>query len=161
MPKYSKPVWQMVKEALEELGELTGPTAVQYIRDHYPRDNVNKGTIKLQLIACSVNHTSARQFDDPNRFLWYLGDGHYRAYDPDSDKKEIEPGWKIIRVPRPKPQEPAAAEVPFSRLEAGNRVVLPSVVTRSLRLGPNDIVAFVEDRGKYYIRKGRLKIEVD
>ena len=161
MPKYSKPVWQMVKEALEEQGELTGPTTVQYIRDHYPRDNVNKGTIKLQLIACSVNHTSARQFDDQNRFLWYLGNGRYRAYDQDNDQVKIEPGWKIISVPRPKPQEPATAEVPFSRVEAGNRIILPSAVTQSLGLGLNDIVAFVEDRGKYYIRKGRLKIEVD
>jgi hypothetical protein len=161
MGKYSKPVWQMVKEALEELRGLTGPTAVQYIRDHYPRDNVNKSTIQLQLIACSVNHTSARQFDDPNRFLWYLGNGHYRAYDPDTDEAKIELGWKIIRVPRPKTQEPASEETPFSRVEAGNRIALPSAVTQSLGLGPNDIVAFVEERGKYYIRKGRLKIEVD
>ena len=161
MPKYSKPVWQMVKEALEELGELTGPTAVQYIRDHYPRDNVNKDTIKLQLIACSVNHTSARQYDDPNRFLWYLGDGRYRAYDPGSDETKIEPGWKVIRVPHPRRQEPGADEVPFSRVEAGNRVALPSAVTQSLGLSPHDIVAFVDERGKYYIKKGRLKIEVD
>lgn len=161
MTKYSRPVWQMVKDALEELGELTGPTAVQYVRDHYPRDNVNKDTIKLQLIACSVNHTSARQFDDPNRFLWYLGNGHYRAYDPDKDEAKIEPGWKILKTSRPKKQEPAADEVPFSRVEAGNRLALPSAVTQSLGLGPNDIVAFVEDRGKFYIRKGRLKIEVD
>ena len=161
MAKYSRPVWQMVKEAVEELGELTGPTAVQYVRDHYPRDNVNKGTIKLQLIACSVNHTSSRQFDDPNRFLWYLGDGRYRAYHPDNDEAKIEPGWKIIRVPRSKTQESMSDETPFSRVEVGNRVVLPSAVIQSLGLGPNDIVAFVEDRGKYYLRRGRLKIEVD
>ena len=160
MAKYSKPVWQMVKEALEELGELTGPTAVQYVQDHYPRDNVNKGTIKLQLIACSVNHNSARQFDDPNRFLWHLGNGRYRAYDPDSDEAKIEPGWKIARVTRPKIQEPASEETPFSRVEAGNRIVLPSAITQSLGLGPNDIIAFIEDHGKYYIKRGHLKIEV-
>jgi len=161
MARYSKPVWQMVKEALEELGELTGPTAVQYVRDHYPRDNVNKSTIRLQLIACSVNHNSARQFDDPNRFLWHLGSGRYRAYDPDKDEAKIESGWKIIKVPRLRPHVPAAEETPFSRVEAGNRIALPSAVTQSLGLGLNDVVAFVEDRGKYYVRKGRLKIEVD
>ena len=92
----------MVKEALEELGELTSPATVQYIRDHYPRDNVNRSTIRLQLIACSVNRTSSRQFDDPNRLLWYLGNGRYRAYDSDNDEAKIEPGWKIARVPRPR-----------------------------------------------------------
>ena len=160
MAKNRKPVRQMVKEALEELGELPGPTAVQYVQDHYPRDNVNKGTIKLQLIACSVNHNSARQFDDPNRFLWHLGNGRYRAYDPDSDEAKIEPGWKIARVTRPKIQEPASEETPFSRVEAGNRIVLPSAITQSLGLGPNDIIAFIEDHGKYYIKRGHLKIEV-
>ena len=70
MAKYSRPAWQMVKEALDELGELTGPTAIQYVRDHYPRDNVNKGTIKLQLIACTVNHTSAHHRGTRRRLLF-------------------------------------------------------------------------------------------
>lgn len=160
MAKYSKPVWQMVKEALEELGELTGPTTIQYIRDHHPRDNVNKGTIKLQLIACSINHTSARQFDDPNRFLWYLGNGRYRAYDPDADKAQMDPKWKVPKVSLPKRRGPTADEVSFSRVETGNRVILPSLVIKSLGFGPNDVVVFVEERGKYYIRKGRLRIEI-
>lgn len=134
---------------------------VQYVQDHYPRDNVNESTIRLQLIANSVNHTSARQFDDPNRFLWYLGNERYRTYDPDSDKAKTEPRWKVIRVPRPRRQEPGANEVPFSRAEAGNRIALPSAVTQSLVLALNDIIAFVKGRGKYYIRKGRLKTEVD
>ncbi len=51
--------------------------------------------------------------------------------------------------------------MPFSRVEGGSRIVLPSAVIQKLGLNPNDIVAFVEDRGKYYLRKGRLKIEVD
>jgi hypothetical protein len=161
MVRYSKPVWQMVKEALEELGDLTGPTAAQYISDHYPQDNVNRNTIQLQLIACSVNHNSARQFDDPNRFLWYLGNGHYRAYNPDTDDAELEPGWRIVPTARPTPRDSPVQEVPFSRVESGNRIVLPQAIIQSLSLGPNDIIAFVEDRGKYYIRKGRLKIEVD
>jgi hypothetical protein len=161
MARYSKPVWQMLKDAVEELGELTGSSAVQYIHDHFPDDWVNKGTIQLQLIACSVNHTSADKFDDPNRFLWYIGNGRYRAYNPETDHAELKEGWRITQVNLPTPREEPVDEVPFSRLEVGNRIVLPSPVVRRLGLSPNDVVAFVDNEGKFYVRKGRLKIEVD
>ncbi len=159
MPRYSKPVWQMVKEAIETLGELNGPSAIQYVHDHYREDNVKEATIQAQLIACSVNHKSARYFDDPNRFLWYLGNGRYRAYDPEMDKANVE-GWRIISVTKPVGKA-LVEEVPFSRVEPGNKVLLPPQVATTLGIAPNDIVVFVEDNGKYYVKKGRLKVEVE
>lgn len=150
----------MIKEAVEELGDITGPTTVQYVHDHFPDDNVNSNTIQTQLIACSVNHTSAGKFDDPNRFLWYLGNGRYRAYDPGSDRIEVKERWRIVEVKRRPPRVPPFDEVPFSRVEGGNRIALPTAVIQGLGLGPNDIVVFVSENGGFHLKKGRLRIEV-
>lgn len=160
MARYSSPAWQMVKAAVEELGELNGNMAYQYIEAHY-RDKVNKNTVSLQLIASSVNHSSARSFDDPNRFLWYLGNGYFRAYDPDTDVVEIDPKWNIIRLSRPPVRKSTTNELPFSRVELGNRITLPSQVVQGLDIQPTDILAFLEQDGKYFLKKGRLKIEVE
>lgn len=161
MARHSVPIWKMLIQAVEELSRLNGTNSIQYVRDHYSQDNVKPEAVRLQLISSSVNHPSARHFPDPNRFLWYEGNGYYRAYDPKTDKAELAPGWRIIPVTPQSVEKPSDALVPHSKLEPGNRIALPSVVMQSLDLGPSDVVAFVPQGGKYFLRKGHLKIEIE
>jgi len=72
MTRYSKPVWQMVKEAVEKMGEVTAKDVKDYVRKNYAKDNVNELTINAQVIAYSVNHSSAHHYTDAQRFLFYL-----------------------------------------------------------------------------------------
>ncbi|MBI2184152.1 MAG: AbrB/MazE/SpoVT family DNA-binding domain-containing protein [Thaumarchaeota archaeon] len=160
MAKYSKPVWQMVREAIGDLGDLTFRTATEYIDAHYPDDRVNRGTIQAQLVACSVNHPSAHHFNDPNRFLYYLGNGRYRQYNPGVDGEIQTPGWKILSAEPTETSKEAELEIPYARVENGNRIALPSSIIQKLDLKPKDIIAFMEEDSKIIIRKARLKIEV-
>ena len=48
----------MIEEAVKKLGEITAKDAKDYIRENYPKDNVNESTINAQVIAASVNHSS-------------------------------------------------------------------------------------------------------
>jgi hypothetical protein len=88
---YSKPVWQMVREAVNFIGggAISNADIKKYISDHY--GDVNNGTINAQIIVCCVNRKSRINFPENQRpriangqydFLYYLGRGLVTLYDP-------------------------------------------------------------------------------
>jgi len=81
MGRYSIPVWQMIKEAVSNLGEATPSDVINYIHTHHQSDNVKVSTIRAHMIACSINHSSAHHYTTSHRFLFYIGNGRYRIYD--------------------------------------------------------------------------------
>ena len=88
----SKPyVWQMVKEAIENLGgKATYSEIRKYIKEKY--GEINEKTIVCQIIACTVNHPSRIHYLDNKKprianskydFLFTTGKGRVELYDPD------------------------------------------------------------------------------
>lgn len=85
-------VWQMVKEAVEQLGSPTTYAAIrEYIANKY--GDVNESTITCQTIVCSVNHPSRvhypenkkpRQCDSQYDFLYYVDRGKVELYKPET-----------------------------------------------------------------------------
>ncbi len=154
MTRYSKPVWQMVEEAVDKLGEITAKSAKEYIKENYPKDNVNELTIGAQVIACSVNHTSAHQYPDTHRFLFYLGNGRFRRYDAEKDGV-----WEITSTGARKTGEQMKTnEASFSQIDSRGQVQIPREIREKLRIGEKDFVAFVIDnRGNIVLRKAKLR----
>jgi hypothetical protein len=155
MTRYSKPVWQMVKEAVEKMGEVTAKDVKDYVRKNYAKDNVNELTINAQVIACSVNHSSAHHYPDAQRFLFYLGNGRYRLYDPDKDGI-----WQMTPSgPQKIGVETKSGEAYFSQVTSGGQVHLPKDILNKLSIKENDFVAFVEDKeANIYLKKAELRI---
>jgi len=154
MTRYSKPVWKMIEEAVDELGEITAKDARDYIRKHYAKDKVNELTIGAQIIACSVNHPSAHHYPDPHRFLFYLGNGRYRRYDPKKDGVwEITPrgAQKIVN-------EIKTNEAYFSQIDSSGQIRLPKEIQERLSVGDRDFVAFLIDKqGNIVLKKAKLQ----
>ena len=96
------PVWQMVFEAVAarsneviEISEIR-----RYIKSKY--GDVHEGTINCQIIVCCVNRQSRINFFENLKpriangqydFLYYVGRGKVRRYDPD-----IHGHWEIARA---------------------------------------------------------------
>lgn len=88
---YKKPVWQMIKEAVENLGGKTTYSQVkEYIRDKY--GEVNESTMNSQIISCTINHPSRVHYPENKRprlanskydFLFTTGRGQIELYDPE------------------------------------------------------------------------------
>lgn len=154
MTRYSKPVWKMIEEAVDKIGEITAKDAKEYIRKNYAKDRVNESTISAQIIACSVNHPSAHHYPNPNRFLFYLGNGRYRRYDPRKDGLwEITPNGaqKIIR-------EIKTDQAYFSQMDSNGQIGLPKEIQERLSVGARDFVAFVIDKqGNIILKKAELR----
>jgi hypothetical protein len=154
MVKYSKPVWQMVMEAAEELDEFTAKDVKIFIKKHYPDDNVNELTIGAQVIACSLNHPSARHYPDSQRFLRYFGNGRYRLADPDERQglnaipKKFEKGIKYG----------SSDKGYFTQIRNG-QIRIPRNILQKMSLKENDFVAFVEStNGDILLKKAELRV---
>jgi len=154
MVRYSKPVWQMIEEAVDKFGEITAKDAKDYIRKNYPGDNVNELTISAQVIAASVNHNCAHHYSASHRFLFHLGNGRYRRYDTKKDGLwEITPAGarKIV-------EEIKTNEAYFSQIDSRGQIQLPTEIREKLHLGERDFVAFVrDDQGNIVLRKAQLR----
>lgn len=83
-------VWQMVKEAVEELGgKCTNSQIKKMIKDKYGA--VNENTINCQILICSVNKESRINWPENSKprlansqydFLYNTGRGQVELYDP-------------------------------------------------------------------------------
>ena len=95
-------VWQMVKEAVENLGgRASHREIINYVKSKY--GNVNENTIRCQIIVCTVNHPSRIHFPENKKprdcsllnhhcdFLFAIGKGEVELYDP---KKHGQ--WAIV-----------------------------------------------------------------
>ncbi|MHA1265556.1 MAG: endonuclease NucS domain-containing protein [Candidatus Helarchaeota archaeon] len=84
-------VWQMVKEAIENLdGKATYSQIKDYIKNKF--GNVNENTITCQIIVCTVNHTSRVHYPENKKpriantkydFLFSTGRGQVELYSPE------------------------------------------------------------------------------
>ena len=84
-------VWQMIKEAVENLGgKATYSEIKEYIKNKY--GEVNENTINAQIIVCTVNHPSRVHYPENKKpriantkydFLYSIGRGVVELYDPE------------------------------------------------------------------------------
>jgi len=93
------PVWQMVRESVKNIGgEATYKQIIENVKSTY--GEVNEGTIRDQIILCTVNQPSRVHFPVNNKprvangqydFLFSLGRGLVVPYDP-----KIHGNWEIV-----------------------------------------------------------------
>jgi hypothetical protein len=155
MTRYSKPVWQMVQEAAQQLGEFTAKEAKDFIKSRYHEDDVNELTIGAQVIACSIDHPSAHHYPDKQRFLKYLGNGRFRMATGEEKEKSAP------LFPQPSNGQEALVSSGgdyFAQIRNGI-VRIPGTVLKKLSLKENDFLAFVEDdKGNVFLKKAELKV---
>jgi endonuclease len=85
------PIWQLVKDAVDQLGAEVSYSAIkQHIWAQHP--DVNSSTLTCQIIICSVNHPSRIHYPENKKprlctsqydFLYYTRRGRVEPYDPD------------------------------------------------------------------------------
>jgi len=83
-------VWQMIKEAVENIGCQASYSAIkEYIKSKF--GEVNDSTINAQIIVCTVNHASRVHYPENKKprladsrydFLFSTGRGQVESYNP-------------------------------------------------------------------------------
>lgn len=62
--------YELIKEAVESLGEAKPRQIIDFIKEKHPDINVNESSFNSDIIGCSVNHSSSSWYDMP-KFLYF------------------------------------------------------------------------------------------
>jgi len=81
---------ELIREAIEKLGEARPKEIMQFIRNRHPEIDVKESSFRADIIGCSVNHTSSHHYPGMPKFLFYEKQkGTYRLYDPKTNSKPV------------------------------------------------------------------------
>ncbi|MCJ7633063.1 AbrB/MazE/SpoVT family DNA-binding domain-containing protein [Candidatus Bathyarchaeota archaeon] len=146
-----------IREAVTDLGEASPQEIMEWIKHHYPNDELNPRSYRADIIGCSVNHTSAHHYEMP-RFLWF---------DKDSKTYRLaKPGEAYVENSKEKESKKATYEstyingVPITKLSVTGQVTIPTAILEKLGFQAGDTLAFlIKENGILEIRKARVKLE--
>jgi hypothetical protein len=138
MSIYSKPVWQLLGDFADEflrspVDQATIKQAVIWFEENYPR--IKKGTIDLHIRKMSVNLEMRLNWTPRyhHNVFWFLGDGTFRRYDPETDGPPIMPGdddSPAKSTPRPAPAPASPAPLPNPPPRSSGLVRIDQVLDR-------------------------------
>lgn len=166
-------VWEMVRQAVNDLGGETTNVAVRdWILQRHPDTNLN--TIQCQIIVCTVNHASRVHYPENNKprlanskydFLYRSGRGLLVLYDPGRHGEweicEQENGKLGVRR-RDEEAFLSEKEEPTESTGFAAEYHLRDYLTQHLELIEPGLELYVNDRGtdgvEYSIEVGRIDI---
>jgi hypothetical protein len=77
LPRYEKPVWQMIEDIKSELPPVFAPKdVIVAVKKKYPK--VQDVTIRCQLFGLTPNHPSSKYYPSNRKSFEYLGNGRFR-----------------------------------------------------------------------------------
>jgi len=80
----------LIREAVENLGEATPKQIMRFIRNRHPEVDVKETSFRADIIGCSVNHTSSHHYPGMPKFLFYnKPEGTYRLFKPSTDDRSL------------------------------------------------------------------------
>lgn len=146
-----------IREAVTDLGEASPQEIMDWIKQHYPVDEVNPRSYRADIIGSSVNHTSAHHYA-LERFLWFNQDSKkYRLAKPEEASVE-----NNEQEENRKPSDELACidGVPISQLSVTGQITIPTSIRERLGFQAGDTLAFIINKnGILEIKKARVKLE--
>lgn len=151
---------EKIREAVTDLG-IAGPNEImQWIKKHYPNENMNPRSYRADIIGCSINHSSSHHYPGVPKFLWFEKDTkRFRLAKPE-EAAEMEPAKERIQLVA-KNSEFLLGGIPLARMSVTGQVEIPATVREKLSLKPGDLLAFIVDNDVLRIRKAKIKVEFE
>ena len=156
----SKTHAEKIREAVTDLGLASPNEIMNWIRKHYPNDNVNPRSYRADIIGCSINHSSSHHYPGMPKFLWFEKDvKKYRLASPEESAK--------VELIEEKDQpfldsiQGIVDGVAVSKISVTGQVAIPAVIREKMDLKPGDLLAFIINNDILEVRKAKIKIEVE
>jgi len=158
----SKTHAEKIREAVTDLGLSSPNEIMDWIRKHYPNDNVNTRSYRADIIGCSINHSSSHHYPSMHEraFLWFEKDTKkYRLASPEESAKMGSKEEK--NQPFFDPAQGLVDGVPVAKISVTGQIAIPAVIQEKLGLKSGDLLAFVINNNVLEVRKAKIKIEVE
>jgi AbrB family looped-hinge helix DNA binding protein len=147
-----------ILEAVTDLSLASPNEIMDWIRNHYPNDNVNPSSYRADIIGCSANHSSSHHYPGLKKFLWFEEElKKYRLKTP-KDSAQLKSTEKVDQ-PHLESKEEFVDGIPVAKISITGQIAIPSVVREKLGLKPGDLLAFIINDNILEIRKAKITIE--
>ena len=151
---------EKIREAVTDLGLASPNEIMDWIRKHYPNDNVNPRSYRADIIGASRNHSSQHHYPTMPKFLWFEEETKkYRLASPEeSAKAEImeERVQPVFDLP-----QGLVDGVAVAKISVTGQVAIPAMIREKLGFKPGDLLAFVINNNVLEVRKAKIKIELE
>ncbi|MFX0117576.1 MAG: AbrB/MazE/SpoVT family DNA-binding domain-containing protein [Candidatus Hodarchaeota archaeon] len=155
-----KPHAEKIREAVTDLGPASPNEIMDWIRKHYPSDEVNPQSYRADIIGCSRNHSSQHHYPGMPKFLWF--EEETKKYRLASPKESAKIG-SIEKKNQPffDPIQGLIDGIAVAKISVTGQVAIPTVVREKLGFKPGDLLAFVINNNVLEVRKAKIKLEVE
>ncbi|MEM3356616.1 MAG: AbrB/MazE/SpoVT family DNA-binding domain-containing protein [Candidatus Bathyarchaeia archaeon] len=147
-----------IREAVTDLGIASPNEIMEWIKKHYPNDNLNPRSYRADIIGCSQNHSSSHHYPNMPKFLWFEENTKkYRLARP-------EEAATLRSLKEEAPSESTQLllnEIPLSKMSVTGQIEIPAVIREKLGFKPGDLFAFVINKDVLEIRRAKIKIEIE
>jgi len=156
----SKTHAEKIREAVTDLGLASPNEIMDWIRRHYPNDDVNPRSYRADIIGCSINHSSSHHYLGMPKFLWFEENvKKYRLANSEEHAKTIP--IKEKDQPFFDPVQGLVDGVAVAKISVTGQVAIPAVIREKMSFKPGDLLAFIINNNVLEIRKAKIKIEVE
>jgi hypothetical protein len=125
----SKPHHVKIREAVQALGSATASEIMNWIREKYPDEELNKSSYRADVIGCSKNHTSTHHYPGIPKFL---------IFDSVTKKYRIDEESPITDLPQQSPLRNRSTVFPLDIIQENN-ILFVKVSSHLLSIMPNQI----------------------
>jgi len=156
----SKTHSEKIREAITDLGLASPNEIMDWIRKHYPNDNVNPRSYRADIIGCSTNHSSQHHYPSMPKFLWFeKNTKKYRLADSEESAK-AEP---IEEKDQPSfdPTQGLIDGIAIAKISVTGQIAIPATIREKLGFEPGDLLAFIINNNVLEVKKAKIKIEVE
>lgn len=153
---------EKIREAVKELGLSSPREIMEWIKEHYPDEQLIPTSYRADIISCSINHTSRHHYPRKNRFLWFdENTKRYRLATPAELEK-----YNQNPIPPDKTGGPQTGKIingiPIAEISVTGQVQIPKIIRDALGFTSGDTLGFViNDDGVLEIRKAKIRLELE
>jgi len=151
---------EKIREAVTDLGLAKPNEIMNWIKEHYPGDNVNVSSYRADIIGCSINHSSQHHYPGMPKFLWFEeSTKKYRlaSLEEAARPESIEDERELLHDPL----QGLVDGVPIAKMSVTGQIAIPAAVREKLDLKPGDLLAFIMKDNVLEVRRAKIKIEVE
>lgn len=150
-----------IREAVTDLGIASPNEIMNWIRKHYPNDNVNPSSYRADIVGCSVNHSSAHHYPSMPRFLWFDKETkRYRLSEP-TEAAEVKSMEEKDDTLLSEAIQGLVNGTAVARMSVTGQVEIPTTIRERFGFKPGDLLAFVINNDSLEVKKAKIKIEFE
>jgi len=153
----SKTQSEKIREALQNLGIASPREIMDWIKVHYPEEEVKASSYRAVIIGCSINHSSSHHYPSMPKFLWFIDESKQYRLATEQDPEYV----KIIFPPPTLQSEPSEKieGVHVSELSPTSKLHIPSEIRDLLNIRSGEKVGFIiSEDGSIVLKKAKLKL---